>query len=247
MRGSSPSPVSDPSSATTKPPAGSNCTTANGSTDAAARRPSSSRRPSTPLPAAVPIVPSPNTRHTRAPHQSPTSTLPSAATATERGQTAAATTRRASPPSSTMPLPATVSIRPPGATRRTRRFSKSANTIAPSATTATLHRTTQARQRHRDRHRPEKPPSESESPTMRDEPASVEIVPSGATRRSRVAALGDHEPAGRRRRQREQTPSCADRCGSSRLHLVGTVDEVGRASPGRVRPWWSRSKLYWCR
>src|SRR3954452_10520449 len=30
----------------------------------------------------------------------------------------------------------------------------------------------------------------------------------------------------------EQTPSCADRCGSSRLHLAGTVDEVSGASSG---------------
>ena len=40
-----------------------------------------------------------------------------------------------------------------------------------------------------------------------------------------------------------KTPSCGDRGGSSRLHLVGTVDEVGRHRPAVFRPWCSRSEL----
>ena len=213
MRGSSPTALSDPSSATTNPSAGS-ASIANGLTAAkTARRPSSSRRPCDPLPAAVPIVPSPNTRHTRAthqsptspppvphqspppvPHQSPTSTLPSAATATERGQTAARDAPpRTSAPSGSSPSPLLCSIRPPGATRRTRRFSKSATTIAASATP-------RGQKRRASVTGPPSPRSHAAEVPVRDglRPAwrwSRPARPGAAG----CGALGDHEPAVRQR------------------------------------------------
>jgi hypothetical protein len=53
------------------------------------------------------------------------------------------------------------------------------------------------------------------------------VVPVAVSSVRRGCGLGEEDYA-------ERTPSCAPRCGSSRLHLAGTVDEVGRASPGRL-------------